>query len=335
MLFALALYAVTVIAPTPASSDESASIALGRDGTVAVITGSTSGAFGGFGNAVLVVHRNGTRSSIPTPPDELGGFNRVRLGGDGTVAATIALQFPGDRLAGPQQTAWVRRNGAWARVFTGATLPAKGHNTVIAAVDDAASLVVVANFSSSEPDLSGAPKPLHFHEDEVAWRRGSMNIGLGFGDAFAVRGPYIAGRKPGFSPTMTPEPSSATLWVDAKPIRLGPGTASAVNAAGDAAGTDGVNPVLWRRKHAVRLTTLPGTAFGISDRGTIVGDAGGRAFVATVSRSRIRFAALDDRIRECGWHIVHAYGIASSGRIIAVGSRSGGASEVVVLDPMR
>jgi hypothetical protein len=92
-------------------------------------------------------------------------------------------------------------------------------------------------------------------------------------------------------------------------------------------------PTLWHNGKPVHLSHAQGTAFAISDDGTIVGDANSRAFLISPNDPRHRLIFLDDLVNG-SWHISAAYYIAENGDILALASRKGALSQFVLLHPV-
>ena len=136
---------------------------------------------------------------------------------------------------------------------------------------------------------------------------------------------------------------------------LGVGAAYAVNSAGEVVGgvslgsksdcnlvRKKIGPaMLWRNGKAIALTAFDGIAYGISDRGTIVGTMGSvcaeryaRGFVADADAVTPQARPLDELVAGLnGRHIVAAFGIDAAGRILCIVAATSRDAHLAVLIP--
>jgi len=358
----LALYAVTAVAlpagqsvdlPQAASGSPGSnaalptSLALSRRGSLAMIVHSTT-RDERFETRLIVIRADGTRVAVPPPPASVissisqngaANFAGVALADDGTPFATMAIAFSG-AYSGEDEGVLIWNGTNWRNPLAGRALPIDPKNATIAAAETPAHFVCNGNYTytfGSPDDAAGNP---HYLENQTAAVDATEMTSLGYGEATAMRDGFVVG----FSAALglieygQPHPSTALEWTGGQRTALGPGVAYGVNAAGVAVGDDeasyGANgkPTLWRNGRAIRLTDAPGSAYAIADDGTIVGVAGGRAFLVR-GVDTARTIVLLDSLVERGWHITGAYAIAAGGRILAIGNRDGGAPGVLLLDP--
>jgi len=91
--------------------------------------------------------------------------------------------------------------------------------------------------------------------------------------------------------------------------RIGQGIAYDVNATGDIVGDnerlfgETGQPMLWHNGRGIVLDRRHGSAYGIADDGTIVGQVGQNAFIATAGKPNAPIRLLDGRLADHRWHI--------------------------------
>lgn len=135
-------------------------------------------------------------------------------------------------------------------------------------------------------------------------------------------------------------PVQAIEWTGYHRSVLGAGIAWSVNANNDVVGDNRKTlksvrvPMFWHAGVPIRLSDEEGTAFAISDNGTIVGEVKSHAFVIRPKDPRRRLIFLDD-IASGGWHISAAYCIANNGDILALAAKNGMPARLVLLRPLR
>jgi len=123
--------------------------------------------------------------------------------------------------------------------------------------------------------------------------------------------------------------------------RIGQGIAYDVNATGDIVGDnerlfgETGQPMLWHNGRGIVLDRRHGSAYGIADDGTIVGQVGQNAFIATAGKPNAPIRLLDGRLADHRWHIIAAYGIGAGGQILAAARRGPRARQIVLLDRER
>jgi len=251
----------------------------------------------------------------------------VLLSDDGTPFVNITAPFDG-AYTGLEEAAFVRTSGGW-RPDVSDTVPTQAGNRWVAAAERRSKVVIVGDYRDELPGDAG----FIANQDEVVLVDERAQNFLGHGIATAVRGRYVTGYDAGF-PGL--HKLGALEWIDRRRVRLGAGIAWSANAAGDVVGDDRASldvaghPMLWHRGRPVRLSAGTGSAFAISDRGTIVGAIGDDGFVIQPGGRRA-ITRLDTVIRDRGWHVSSAFAIASEGSLLAVASRHGNDPKVVLL----
>jgi|GEM_PF-6762892 len=287
-------------------------------------------------------------------------FENVALARDGTPFVTLYLQFSG-AYSGVSRKAFVW-NGAWHVVpvgeppFKGAGKPYDPDNVAIAAADTATNVAFVGDFADTFPgeDLGLAAADPHWMADVSGVELRSRNIVLGEGDATAMRGAFVAGFVGGLKIIRDPSiPAIAIRWHcpligpvsdrhctrSAEPgFGVAYGVDSQGNVVGDnepKLGTAGF-PTLWRDGKALQLSEIHGSAYAISEDGTIVGVSDKGGFVANAHDAKPRARPLDELIpSRDGRHVETPFATADDGRILAFVVRKGGNRELAVLVPLR
>ncbi len=277
--------------------------AMGSNGTVAVILANKStysvGASGPMlvenpAQRLLIVRADGTTTILNSPvgsvtlPDfptyrdcsydarNCAAFTRIVVAADGTPFVTFSDHFSG-AFSGIREAALVW-NGSWhvlqkQKVLHGLAKPRDPDNLSIAAADTPDDYAFTGNYHDSfaNEDLNDAARAPFYMADVsgVSFYWGS--VGLGLGDATAIRGPFVAGFDGGIKLVGPPPeglPALALLWrcvqsalavhPCAKTV-LGPGVAYGVDSRGEVVGDDEPQfagdssalhavgrPVLWR-----------------------------------------------------------------------------------------
>jgi hypothetical protein len=340
--------------------DQGRSSSLSRSGSLALIIHSDDRAArtGRYTSRILVIRKDGTRVFLDLPQPQLLAttlyhyafdrgytgrdppvhFTDVSLADDGTPFATVAYFFDG-AYSGDDEAAFIWNGEAWRNA-----LPGEKHSFRIGAAESVVRVAFVRTHSDEPGAVAGvALSDPHWHEDRVVLGADGSAHELGYGIATALRGEYLVGYRSGSYVRRAadpPHPFTAVEWTGVRTAVLGPGIAFGVSASGEAVGTNVERPsemgqpVLWQRGIRSVLSGSNGSAFAISDDGTIVGSAGGRGFIASDRGARRRLVALDSLLLDRSWHIVAALGIAANGRIEAVAERPGGAPQIVLLDPI-
>jgi uncharacterized membrane protein len=275
--------------------------------------------------------------------------NFVAVEDDGTPVATVLSHFWG-AYSGIETSAY-RWNGAdWKltppyNVMPPATLDWEV-NTEVGAVANIRSAAFNGVYANQwTPDTGFIDDP-NFQRNEVERRIGNRVVAIGPGTATAIRGMTLVGFAAGlnpFGPTCErPRASYAVEWSGNNLAhRFGPGIAYDVNASGDIVGDNERlfgemgQPILWHNGRGIVLDHRRGSAYGISDDGTIVGQVGHDAFIADARRAHAPIHLLDSQLADHRWHVSAAYGIGTHGQILAAASQDKGAQQIVVLEPER
>ncbi len=153
---------------------------------------------------------------------------------------------------------------------------------------------------------------------------------------------FTAGLNP-FGPSCErPRASYAVQWSsNGVAHRIGQGIAYDVNATGDIVGDnerlfgETGQPMLWHNGRGIVLDRRHVSAYGIADDGTIVGQVGQNAFIATAGKPNAPIRLLDGRLADHRWYIIAAYGIGAGGQILAAARRGARAQQIVLLDRER
>jgi hypothetical protein len=287
-------------------------------------------------------------------------FATVALARDGTAFVTLAKPFSG-AYSGVLDSA-LMWNGSWhvvpdGKPFDHAGDPYTPTNVGIAAADSALDFAFNGNFLDGFGYDQDIHRPSYFR-DIAAAHFGLRTTQLGLGTVTAMRGTYIAGADAGLGlGGHASFPTTALMWQCIESVAaihpctrttLGPGVAYGVDTRGDVVGDDeaqfvngpgrGVgHPVLWRDGKRVRLSDEYGSAYAISENGTIVGTFGGEktpqgdivcgrtsAFIADADESQPHALSLDPLIRNLGSrHVSAALGVADDRRILAIVGANG------------
>jgi hypothetical protein len=317
---------------------------------------------------IIVIHADGSRTTMSLPPTEMltqnfrnyerrNGkpvfqdvfFKNVQLAEDGTPFATVESHFSG-AFSGSESAVFRWDGTAWHQVppyqamshWRGAATMV---NTEIAAADTPDTVAFNALYGRRAiPDLGRAEDPQYLL-DQTGLLINNRITPLGIGTATAMHGTTVVGFRGGLNVFRSPDcvhqrMTVAMAWTNGQPTTLGRGVAYGVNVhkqmVGDNEETLGGigRPVLWSGGHTFELDSRIGSAFAISDDGVIVGQVDNSAFLADAHHPSDAVVLLDRQIRDHGWHIIAAYGISASGRILAVGTRRGASAQVLVLNPI-
>ena len=332
-------------------------LALGRNGTLAIVLAPVDAA--SLGTSVLIARSDDSRAILALPGGSMSGSCEPRRAGtpvsyqnahidavavarDGTPFVSMSCVNAGAFISVPKTSALWNGNG-WHRTAADA-IPLNPANRAVSAADTPTDAVYNGDYSYTFANLDELQNTPHYQENETGYTHAGHGYSLGFGTSLGMRGRYVAGFTAGLNPMVPdnahPRAATALEWADGRRRELGPGIAYDVNGAGAAVGDDegtfgasDRHPVLWKRGITTRLSALRGSAYAISDDGTIVGTIDGRGFVISGGDVGRRVRYLDDLLPGGAWHVTSAYGIAANGRILAVGSRHHGSAQVLLLDP--
>lgn len=345
-----ALYSVVVIAlPAHAMADASMlygdspkTASISRSGSTALILEATDRTQ--IDSRILVVRANGSRVVLDLPADSvlaetfkqyaLGPngehrfpskrFTAVTLADDGTPFATVSAVFSG-AFSGVDQGVFFW-NGKWQNAYASG-MPFETGNAVIAGALSVNTFVSNGNYLNYFPGpIDGQPQ--HYQEDQVLSTRTSQSKVLGFGDATALRGPFVVGYSPGRQTTVSADTERvvAVRWLGTQATTLGPGVARAVNSSGIVVGDDRMIrkapgfATIWGQNGAVyRMSSLNGSIYAIENDGTMVGTLSNHAFIAHWDGGRAKAQRFDDLLVDRRWNITAAFGIANSGDVLALG----------------
>lgn len=369
-MFALliALYAVHVIS-VPAgmvvdlspTSDYStiglSSVSLSRSGALAVVM-YPQASYPQKSTELLVVRSDGSQVILNRPPDStlakyfvqyalVDGqraypgtrFAGVRLARDGTPFATVEFPFSG-AYSGADEAVFTWNGRIWSNALPEIT-PTNWTNVTMGAADEPWRAAYNVSYSNMFVNIDAAESEPHYQEFWTFLSDGKKQTRIGFGLSTAMRGDVVVGFSAGLSSIAKQQPPGpiAWVWVDGRRTELGPGVAYGVNTNGEVVGDDEAVlggdglPVLWRHGETIRLSNMKGAALAIGDDGTIVGHIENDGFVIRGRDASRRLIRIDTLLAEREWHISSVYGIAASGRLLAVGQRTGEPSQLLVLDP--
>jgi len=305
-------------------------------------------------------------------------FENVTLARDGTPFVTVAHSFSG-AYSGIRRASFLW-NGQWhaiaqERPFSAAGKPEDPDNTTIAAAESAERFAYVGDYADSFPqeDLDLALRDPHYMADISAVQYYSRGTILGLGNATAMRGNFVAGFDAGLKLVRGDEDSVAVLWrcefesatsnYQCSRTQLGSGVAYGVDSRGNVVGdnrstynTTGIAsspdrtarasigfPVLWKSGRPTVLAESTGSAYAISENGTIVGESYvpeppkarlSSAFVANANDRHPAAQPLDLLLRPAAsFHVQSAFGITDDGRILALVLNNTRAQAVAILSP--
>lgn len=317
-------------------------IAFARNGTLAVVTTAN-----GSAAQQIWIFRPGAAREVLSPPSGAdlartltrfvlnargepafpnSSVQSIALTDDGTPIVNVVSKFTGG-YSGSEEASFIRRGRTWRPALARPGAVGAGNRWVAAAQRSDKVAYVVDHLD----DFPGQTTP-----DKALLLDSKATTPLGNGIATAIRATYVTGYDAGF-PGL--RPLRAFEWTGRGRVDLGPGIAWNVNAAGDVVGddrstVDGVgHPTVWHNGHPVRISAHTGSAFAISDAGTIVGAIDDDAFVVLRGDVHHSPQRLDALVRDRNWHISRAFAVASDGTVLAQASRHGGAPVLVLLKP--
>lgn len=211
-------------------------------------------------------------------------------------------------------------------------------NVWVAAADSRGGLGYVGDYLYLDPAKLVNPRADNLFDVAMIDRAQHVMV-LGRGIITAMDEKRTVGYDDGYVPGSNGStPVQAIEWTGYHRSVLGTGVAWSVNARGDVVGDNrktlksaGV-PTIWHNGTHIRLSNAEGTAFAISDDGTIVGEVKSGAFLIRPNDPARRLTMLDDVVGG-EWHIIAAYYIAHNGDVLALASRVGSPPRLVLLRP--
>ncbi len=290
-----------------------------------------------------------TYSECRKAPQSCAFFANVALADDGTPFVTLASYFSG-AYSGISKAA-LEWNGSWHAIrqrnaLHGLGKPSDPRSVEIAAADTPWDYAFVGDYFDSfatEDLVLASDDPTYMADvSGAAFEWGS--VGLGIGDATAMRGRFVAGFDAAIKlvAARSPSPAYALRWECVQSVtalhpctrtELGPGITFGVDSRGDVVGDNeqrleqdrllrsGGQPMLWRDGRAFPLSDDLGAAYAIAENGTIVGALGVRlaGFIASARDAQPRARPLDPLVVNLGrLHVAAALGVANDGRILAL-----------------
>ncbi|MDE2481629.1 MAG: hypothetical protein KGN02_05530 [bacterium] len=308
------------------------------------------------GNRIVVRRTNGTYAVLPYPsnavlrrvflsyrqqtvPSTIDTIRNVAIADDGTPFVALTSTVDGAAFS-IQEATFVWQGDGWRTALASPNAPAF-KNVSVVAVDTPTRWLALRDELFLQPDeLADASEPL---TDEALLIDGARKRAIALGTPTALRGRFAVGYDFGFAaPGLSrnaPHRVTAWSWSGRDRTALGRGVAWSVNASGEIVGDDRSDidragrPVVWRNGKRFELSDERGSAFGIADDGTIVGQIGSRAFIANARDPQHRVRRLDDLLTTGGWRIRAAYAISDRGSIVALASHGSAPSVIVELDP--
>jgi hypothetical protein len=279
----------------------------------------------------------------------VANFDHVVLANDGTPFTTVSSGFSG-AYSGEDKGIFRWTGTRWTIVAASghAGEPPPPDYDVAAAELPNLRVAMTRDYSSWTFNFDAEVRDPNYQADEAWILAGAEPHRLGFGDVRSLAGAFACGYVSyAYRHAVPQQPDRARLqpialvWKNDHLTRLGPGVAFGVNVNGAVVGDDrttldGVTspgsglagpidgvPTLWSAGAKTRLADRTGTAYSVSDDGTIVGTfAGARGFV-------VRGGALHelDATIVGGLHgrvIAGAYAINAHGRILVMTAGHGG-----------
>jgi hypothetical protein len=361
------------LAPVPASScdrriTKPALVTIARNGAVAGIIPTYPGDEDSGGRRIVVRRPDGSLVELKPPSDAILAqhfrmkdetvaeprfqdvyFRSVRLEDDGTPVATVVSHFWG-AYSGIETSAYRWNGVGWKLTppynVMPPAVPDWEVNTEVGAVATIGSAAFNGVYGHQWIPDTGFINDPNYQRNEVERRIGDRVVALGPGTATAIRGTTLVGFAAGLNPfgpsCERPRASFAVEWSGNNVAhRVGPGIAYDVNASGDIVGDNERRfgemgqPMLWHNGHGIVLDQRRGSAYGIADDGTIVGQVGHDAFIADAGRPHAAIHLLDRQLADHNWHVTAAYGIGTRGQILAAAGQGSGPQQIVVLDPER
>jgi uncharacterized membrane protein len=308
-----------------------------------------------FHQVVVVARPDGTRIVLQRPSDTVLAahfvayvpgphgektypnvdIQDVALADDGTPYVTISSSFTGGH-SGVEKAPFVWYGAGW-RPALSSRLPTDATNLSIAAADAPTVAAYNSDYLNYGPaDSARRIERPQYHAQEVLLAKGSGKYLLGQGTGTGMHGGVVVGYATDVQADGSARPT-AMAWQRGRSQRLGDGIAWSVNASSDVVGDDRTrvdragHPVLWHAGHMVRLSRFFGSAFAINDDGIIVGDSQAGSFVVRPAGKSHVVLWLDSLLHDRRWHIVHAFGISSSGDILCIATDQRHRTHVVVL----
>lgn len=234
-------------------------------------------------------------------------------------------------------------NGSW-RAVPALDAMHQGSNLIVTASSDDEQIGYVVNHERDGNYVGSDAQTGLIDRDEAWIKDGKSDISLGNGTVSAISNHAYVGYDSHFFPAPPHflKPPDAFAWVHGRKSELGHGLPWAVNRSGIIVGdnrstvTSPGQPVAWYHGRITPLSHLAGSAFGINERNQIVGDIETRGgFLATINGRGTSLEMLDNDLASAGygWHIEHAYAIASDGSILAVGKFKNERERLVMLVP--
>ena len=348
----MALPAYTTIDTSMIYGDPPKTAAISRSGSVAFILKAARAEQDN--SRILVVRANGSRVVLDLPVDSvlaqtfkhyaLGPsgerrfpskrFTAVTLADDGTPFVTVSALFFG-AFSGVDQGVFFW-NGKWQNAYASGVPFETGNVDVVAALS-INTFVANANYLNYFPGpIDGQPR--HYQEDQIVSTTTQSGV-LGFGDATAMRGPFVVGVVPGRQTIVAPAtaPVVAMKWLGNQGMTLGPGIARSVNATGIVVGDESVTrnarrlATIWPKTgKTYHISSVEGSAYAIDDDGTIVGELDRHGFISRWNGRTAKARRFDDLLVDRRWRIIVALGMANSGDVLALG-RLGSRPPVFVL----
>ena len=346
------------LTPTPGGqSIQLSNASLSRGGALAIIM-YPQNSYSQLASELLVIRPDGSQVVLTRPPDStlskyfaqsalVNGheaypgtrFAGVRLARDGTPLATVEFPFSG-AYSGADQTVFAWNGRRWTNALSVDT-PSDWSNVTIGAADEPWRAAYNVTYTNTFVNMDLADSDPHYQEIWTFLRDGMKQTRIGYGSAMAMRRDVVVGFSAGQSSIAksTPQPCTAWMWRNDRRIELGPGIAYGINSSGDVVGDDEATlggdgfPTSWRDGQIMRLSSSQGAALAIGDDGTIVGKEGYEGFIIRGDDLSRTLVLIDTLLGQSGWHVSGIYGIAASGRLLAVGNRIDGQSHLLLLDP--
>jgi len=343
----------------PSSFNRPSALTVNKRGDVALLLRKTEFA---VGETVLEIGRDGRGMLVDRPSDHiihsaaqffsyLAGANgqptypyaKVQnfvQSSDGTAFMTVSAQFSGG-YSGDSEATFEYDKTSW-RPLSVASSSIGNKNNWIAAADGRRNLALVLN-SLIEPPSNVNPDAHQpqFNNNVICRFVNGRALPLGSGIATAIVGDYVAGYNISYGLLGDQPREKATTialeYIGKRKINLGSGIAWSVNSSNVVVGDDRHTidghgrPTLWAHGREISLSSTPGSAYAISDDGTVVGDVATGAFISRFRDNRVKTILLDRLLADRSWHVIHAYGLSSNRSIVAVASRRGGSAELVRL----
>ena len=332
-------------------------IALSRTGSVGVIV-YPQGRYVQPGHEILILRPDGSHVVLTTPPEEelaktfrqaaiVNGesvhpgayFVAIRFARDGTPFATVAWNFSG-AFSGSDKAVFEWNGSKWVNALPADT-PLDWTNVGVGAADMPWRAAYNVDYSNTFPALDEVGRVPHYQEFWTFLGDGEHQARLGYGASMGMNGSAVVGYSAGLASVSQRNlgPCRAWAWLGSELVQLGPGVAYSINASHDIVGDDEeaigakARPVLWHDRTKIVLSGENGSALAIADDGTIVGRLGEEGFIVRGGDPTRKVVRIDALLRPQGWHVSAVYGVASSGRLLAVGHRNSEAQRVLILDP--